>query len=265
MRWRALLVCLVLAGAPVGCGGSSSRSATRATTKETADPPAPPLPGWSRLVNDTAGFSLSLPPGWRATRSSAGSSLIRSTDRALAVAVSADRSHDGEGDPPATYLDRTVRNLPGYRDLRAGRAVGRAPASGAGPAAAGEPVQPRDDTADLLVGLAQGLDRAQRRAAAGDHVLHHQAAVAGIERRALDSAHEPVLLALLAHEEGLDVGARGQRRARDGIGPHREAADGRRAEGVHLAGDQLAERREARPAQDRSLGIDVIGGGRAAR
>ena len=125
MRWRALLVCLVLAGAPVGCGGSSSHSSTRATTKETADPPATPLPGWSRLVNDTAGFSLSLPPGWRATRSSAGSSLIRSSDRALAVAVSADRSNDGEGDPPATYLDRTVRHLPGYRDLRAGRAVAR--------------------------------------------------------------------------------------------------------------------------------------------
>jgi hypothetical protein len=90
---------------------------------ESADPPATLLRGWSRLVNDAAGFSLSLPPGWTSRGSAGASTLLRSRDRALAVAVSADRSHDGAGDPPTTYLDRTVRNLTGYRGLRAGHAV----------------------------------------------------------------------------------------------------------------------------------------------
>jgi hypothetical protein len=90
---------------------------------ESADPPAPLLRGWSRLVNDAAGFSLSLPPGWTSRGSTGASTLLRSRDRALAVAVSADRSRDGAGDPPTAYVDRTVRSLPGYRGLRAGRAV----------------------------------------------------------------------------------------------------------------------------------------------
>jgi hypothetical protein len=72
-------------------------------------------------VSTAGGFSLSLPPGWTTGRS-AGSALIRSRDRALAVAVSADRSSDGKADPPAMYLESTVRHLSGYRDLRAGRA-----------------------------------------------------------------------------------------------------------------------------------------------
>jgi hypothetical protein len=121
VRWRPLLVCLLLAAAPAGCGGSSSSAGS--SPNETTNPPATPLPGWTRLVNNTAGFSLSLPPGWATRRSGEGSTLIRSRDRALAVAVSADRSDDGAGDPPTTYLQRTVRHLNGYRNLRLGRAV----------------------------------------------------------------------------------------------------------------------------------------------
>jgi hypothetical protein len=121
VRWRPVLVCLLLAAAPAGCGGSSSSGGS--PPKETTDPPAVALRGWTRLINDTAGFSLSLPPGWTTRRSGEGSTLIRSTDRALAVAVSADRGDDGTRDPPTTYLERTVRHLTGYRNLRPGRAV----------------------------------------------------------------------------------------------------------------------------------------------
>ena len=118
MRWRPLLVCLLLAAAPAGCGGSSSSGDS--STKETTDPPAAVLRGWTRLINDTAGFSLSLPPGWTTRRSGDGSTLVRSKDRALAVAVSADRGGDGVNDSAATYLKRTLRNLHGYRHLRSG-------------------------------------------------------------------------------------------------------------------------------------------------
>jgi hypothetical protein len=121
VRWRPVLVCLLLAAGAAGCGGSSSSGDS--SPKEATDPPAAPLPGWTRLINDTAGFSLSLPPGWTTRRSSAGSTLIRSTDRALALAVSADRSNDGAADAPTTYVDRTVRHFNGYRNLRFGRAV----------------------------------------------------------------------------------------------------------------------------------------------
>ena len=121
MRWRPVLVCVVLAAGPAGCGGSSSSGGS--SPKETTDPPAAPLPGWLRLINDTAGFSISLPPGWTTGRSGEGSTLIRSTDRALALAGSADRSKEGAGDSPTTYAERTVRHLNGYRDLRFGHAV----------------------------------------------------------------------------------------------------------------------------------------------
>ena len=114
------MACLVVAGAPVGCGGSSS-SGGREPSAESTDAPAPPPPGWSRIVNGTAGFSLSLPPGWTTHGSANGSTLVRSTDRALAVAVSADRSDDGTRDPPTTYLQRTVHSLSGYRGLHTGR------------------------------------------------------------------------------------------------------------------------------------------------
>jgi hypothetical protein len=121
VRWRPLLVCLLLAAAPAGCGGSSSSGGS--APKETTDAAAAALPGWTRLINDSAGFSLSLPPGWTTRRSGEGSTLISSTDRALALAVSADRSTDGADDPPTTYLVRTVPHLTGYRNLRSGRAV----------------------------------------------------------------------------------------------------------------------------------------------
>ena len=121
MRWRPLLVGLLLAAAPAGCGGSSSSG--DASTRETTDPPARVLRGWKRLINHTAGFSLSLPPGWTTRRSGEGSTLVRSKDRALAVAVSADRSGDGVNDSAKTYLERTLRNLHGYRHLRSGGAA----------------------------------------------------------------------------------------------------------------------------------------------
>src|SRR5689334_23909211 len=74
--------------------------------------------------------------------------------------------------------------------------------------AARETVEDRGDAHDLVAGVAHGLDRLQRRAARRDDVLDDQAAIAGLEQRALDAALKAVLLALLAHEERLDVGAR---------------------------------------------------------
>lgn len=120
LRRRApvLLLALAAAAAPAGCGSSSHTGTTGPPAAEKLDPPARPLPGWRTLVNDRGGFSLSLPPGWSARSAGDGSTLVRSSDRALALSISADRSDDGARDRPQVYLDRTAAHLGGYRDLR---------------------------------------------------------------------------------------------------------------------------------------------------
>src|SRR5215218_6616274 len=69
--------------------------------------------------------------------------------------------------------------------------------------AAGEPVEHRDDAADVVALGADGLDRLDRRAARGHDVLDDQAALALLERRTLDPALKAVRLRLLAHKERL--------------------------------------------------------------
>src|SRR6478735_4094055 len=51
-------------------------------------------------------------------------------------------------------------------------------------AASGQPVEHRNDAHDLVAFLAQALERVHRGSARGDHVLHYQAALARLERRA---------------------------------------------------------------------------------
>ena len=82
-----------------------------------------------------------------------------------------------------------------------------------------------------------------RRAAGRDDVLDDQAALAGLQRRPLDAALQPVRLGLLAHEERLDVGAAGERGARGRVGAHRQPADRGRVPA------RARGRRRARPAR----------------
>jgi hypothetical protein len=74
-----------------------------------------------------------------------------------------------------------------------------------------------------------------------------------------------VLLALLADEEGLHVGAAGERGARDRVGAHRQAADRGGADLARLLGHQLAERAEAFRPQDRPLRVYEVLRHRPAR
>ena len=133
-------------------------------------------------------------------------------------------------------------------------------------AAAGEPVEDRDGPDDLEPLLAAPLDRLDGGAAGRDDVLDDQDTGSGVEQRALDPALEAVLLLLLADEEGEQVvaGRIGDGGARDRVGAHRHSSDGGGAQPRSLGGDELAERAEPRLAQDRALGVDVVGGGGAA-
>jgi hypothetical protein len=113
------------AAAGGGCGGEPAPSpappAREGAPAERADRPAPLPAGWKRVVNRRAGFSVGIPPGWRA-RGTRGATLVRSGDRLMAVSIVADRSDDGRGLPAAVYARRTARALPGYRRLRVGPA-----------------------------------------------------------------------------------------------------------------------------------------------
>ncbi len=104
-----------------GCGRGDAGPATTAAALERFDP-RPALPsGWRRVVNARAGFSVGVPPGWRATGVRA--TLVRSRDGAVSVGISADRSDDGQSsDSLPEYARRTLRALGGYRGLRVGTA-----------------------------------------------------------------------------------------------------------------------------------------------
>src|SRR5918999_1778070 len=128
-----------------------------------------------------------------------------------------------------------------------------------------QPVEHAGNTGDLEALLPDALDRLHRRAAGGDHVLDDQAALARLERRPLDPALQPVLLSLLAHEERLDLRPRGQRGARDRVGPHRHAPHRGCPRALRLGPDQLAQGREAGRAEDGPLGVDVVLRGAPAR
>jgi len=120
MRWVFAVLAAIAVVGLAGCGGSSqTRHAT--APPETSDRRPPLPPGWRRVVNPQAGFSLGIPPGWTA-RGGHGSTLVRSRDRALAVSIAADRSPEGQTLTPARYAVRTMRALRGYRGLRVGGA-----------------------------------------------------------------------------------------------------------------------------------------------
>lgn len=118
MRAIALLLAAACSvPAATGCGEEDEPGAPDPAT-ERSDRPAEPPPGWRTFANGRAGFTLSVPNGWPArTRKSA--TLIRSSDRLLAITVAADRSESGRTTRPREYARRTFRALPGFKRLRA--------------------------------------------------------------------------------------------------------------------------------------------------
>src|SRR4051794_38268967 len=129
----------------------------------------------------------------------------------------------------------------------------------------GESVKHTYNPHDLASFVAQALQRVHGGATSRDDVLDHQAAVAVVERRAFDPALQAVLLAVLADEERLRVGAAGERSTRDRIGAHRRAADSRGTDALRLSADQLGQGVEAGRQQDRAFDVDVVLRGLATR
>ena len=117
MRAIALLLAAAAALGAIGCNDDDEFSDSPDPATERSDRPAKPPAGWHTVANRRAGFTLSVPPGW-ATRTRKGATLIRSSDRLVAITVAADRSEDGRTTRPRQYARRTFRALPGFRKLR---------------------------------------------------------------------------------------------------------------------------------------------------
>jgi hypothetical protein len=110
-------LCAIPGMAACGDDGGDEPAQEAQPPRERADR-EPALPGgWRRVVNQGAGFSLGIPPGWT-TRGAQGATVVRSRDGGLAVSVAADRGGQGRGTSAANYLQRTLMGLPGYSGLR---------------------------------------------------------------------------------------------------------------------------------------------------
>lgn len=117
MRATASLVAALIAVlAGTGCGEEDEPASSPDPATERNDPPAKPPPGWRTFSNRRAGFTLSVPRGWPA-RVRRSATLIRSSDRLLAVTVAADRGETARTTVPREYARRTFAALPGFRDV----------------------------------------------------------------------------------------------------------------------------------------------------
>lgn len=106
----ALLSACALAA---GCGDTPPRQLDPDPALETSDKPAEAPRGWRTVRNRRAGFSIAVPPGWRASTKRAAT-LIRSGDQLLALTVQADRGPQGRELAPADYASQTLAAVPGF-------------------------------------------------------------------------------------------------------------------------------------------------------
>ena len=119
---------LMVAMGGVGCGEEDDFTGSPDPATERSDPPGKPPAGWRTFANRRAGFTVSVPPGWPA-RARKSATLIRSSDRLLAITVAADRSESARTTRQREYATRTFRALPGFQRLRPDerRGVARSP------------------------------------------------------------------------------------------------------------------------------------------
>ncbi len=118
-------------------GSTDTGTTTTGTGEETngAEPPAvkpAEIPDdWERVVNEEAGFSFGMPPGWteRSTPGGQGS-IVTSPDELVAVTITADRTEGALGLPLDEFATRTAEALGSdvvgrdrFKDLFVTRAV----------------------------------------------------------------------------------------------------------------------------------------------
>src|SRR5205814_127516 len=112
------VACVALACVAAGCGGGGGTTAS-STAAETAQKPAKLLPGWHRRVDTDFGYTVGVPPGWRAQERT-GATLLQPPDHLIAVTISADRTGDAVEGPVDEFATAAIAALPGYRQSLTG-------------------------------------------------------------------------------------------------------------------------------------------------
>ena len=120
---RPLVPLVLMAALLAGCGGDGDGGAAASPPPTTTTPQQPAkLPaGWNRRVDVRAGYSLGIPPGWRAQDRGA-STLIRSPDHLVAVSIVADRTGDALAVPADQFATQVLAALPYQPSLNPGPA-----------------------------------------------------------------------------------------------------------------------------------------------
>ena len=160
----------VAALALAGCGGGTDLHPH--TKPESAQPPAPLPAGWHHYRDYVSGFSLGVPPGWRAERRS-DALRIGSPDRLVAVSVTADRTDATLAVPLDRLATASLSGLPGYdQHLRGTKPV---PLGGT----------PLDSAQTTAVGVARATGVPQRVTVVAlrrDHLVNYTTVVAANAR-----------------------------------------------------------------------------------
>jgi hypothetical protein len=113
-----LALALTLLAVVVGLGACGEKDEPTITKPAETVDEAPELPKrWTRLVSRAGGFSVGVPPGWKA-RNRGGTALLRPKDRLVVVSITADRSAEALGAGLDDYAEETAKRLPGLRNLR---------------------------------------------------------------------------------------------------------------------------------------------------
>lgn len=117
IRSRGLLAALVAAAFLGGCGGGDAEEAPEPQPEprppETIDQAVKPPTDWKAYVNRAGGFTLALPPGWKA-KTSDTSTVIRSFDRLASIEISADRTDEAVAYDRDEFAERALAAIPGF-------------------------------------------------------------------------------------------------------------------------------------------------------
>jgi hypothetical protein len=111
----AACICALTLGA---CGMGGGGTTTGRSVVETLQPLPKLPPGWRPVRNGSEGFAFGLPPGWQERETRAGTSLLRTADRRIAVSISADRTDQALTQLLGDYAIGAAASLGGLKRIK---------------------------------------------------------------------------------------------------------------------------------------------------